>query len=146
MENGLLQWMKANTGRWLISERKQVFNSNKVLDFKIITVDETKEHVKLEFKKGTTVSLPIDFWMFDRVIAKLETKKDFVVIGARLQPPYPKGSLEESVWTKPYPRKTSIKVSPHICDILNHYGIVSYDYTTDPNSGRTVQGAKITRK
>ena len=142
MDNEILGWIQENTGKWFTSARKTVFNSPKILDFRINKINISKQQVSMSFKDGTQNFL-LDFWMFDRIIHRLDNIQGYVMIGARLQPPYPKGSLEEAVWTKPYPRDTSEKkVSPHICDILNHYGTVSYGYTKNLTTGKRVQGAK----
>jgi hypothetical protein len=144
MEKKLLDWIHNNRGKWFTPERKTIFRSSRILDYKITKLDQRKKQVRIQFGGRSTPALPLDFWMFDRVIDQLEKQQDFMMLGARLQPPYPKGSLEEAIWTKPYPRETSeYKVSPHICDILNQYGILSFGYTKNPNTGRTVQAAKL---
>lgn len=143
MNTKLLEWIEKNTGKWFTSKRKTMFNSPKIKDYIINRIDHQKKQVRISFKESSTSALPLDFWMFDRILERLESQNDYVMLGARLQPPYPVGSLEEAVWTKPYPRQTSeYKVSPHICDILCEFGPFSFGYTENPSTGKRVQGAK----
>lgn len=146
MNTELVEWIEKNTRKWYTSKRKTVFNSPKIKDYYIDRIDHQKKQVRITFKESSTSAMPLDFWMFDRIWARLESQSDYVMLGARLQPPYPEGSLEEAVWTKPYPRQTSeYKVSPHICDILCEFGTISFGYTENPSTGKRVQGAKKNR-
>jgi hypothetical protein len=143
MDKEIREYTKNNTYKWFTPTRKNVFNSKRVKDFRILKTDDIKKHIKIQFNESSVPALSLEYWMFDRVLDRLSQEPDYVMIGARLQPPYPKGSLEEAVWTKPYPRNSSYKVSSHICDILDLCGRVSYGYTINHVTGRRVQGVKL---
>ncbi len=110
---------------------------------KIKKVDDEKRQVIFEFVGGKTKALPLKFWMFDKVLAHLSRRKEqYTILGAKPQPPYIPGSVEESVWIDLLPTST-YKVSSHICDILALSGFLEYGKAINPESKRKVQTVRL---
>lgn len=142
MDETLFQWLKDNEGRTFNSPRKDVFGRNPK-SFTINSIDENKKAVRVKFEGSKYPALPLYFTMFDRVLEYLRTNPTTTYpIGARLQPPYPKESIEGEIWRDPKPYSTEYKSSPHVLDILVHTGLAKYAYTKSRDSGRKVQGAQ----
>ena len=142
MDATLFQWLINNEGRVFSSPRKEIFGRNPK-NFTITSIDEYKKAVRVKFEGSKYQALPLYFTMFDRVIEYLRNNPTTIYpIGARLQPPYPKESIEGEIWREPKPYSTEYKSAPHVLDILVHVGLAKYAYTTNRDSGRKVQGAK----
>ena len=143
MNTQLLQWVYANIGKTFVSPRKSIFGRNPY-DFIIKKVDEENECLRIEFIKGNSVALPLYFSMFDRVLNYLMMAPSLTYpIGARIQPPYPKESIEGEIWREPKLYSSNYKAAPHILDVLALCGFVEYGYTRSRENGRRVQGAKF---
>jgi len=142
MDPQLHQWLRANTGKVFGSPRKNVFGRNPQ-SFKIVKVDEESGCIRVAFRGGATLALPLYFWMFDRTLDYLRNSPDTAFpIGARLQPPYPRDSIEDEIWREPRLYSSPYKAAPHVLDILYYAGMVEFTYTRDRETGRKVQGAK----
>lgn len=112
--------------------------------FRIRSVNRARRQVNIDFIGGSSIALPLHFWMFERALEYLKKRENkFIVLGAKPQPPYIPGSLEEAVWQDPCPLKNSYKISPHICDILSIAGYTEYGKARNPLSGRKIQAVKI---
>ena len=113
------------------------------MGFTITLVDERKKFVRIKFVGSKSQALPLYFSMFDRTLEYLRKNPTTIYpIGARLQPPYPKESIEGEIWKDPKPYSSEYKSSPHVLDILVHAGLAKYAYTRSRDSGRKVQGAQ----
>jgi len=142
MDSQVLQWLDANISRVFDSPRKNVFGRDPQ-SFKIVKIDKKSSCVRVAFGGGVTLALPLSFWMFDRTLNYLRNNPDTVFpIGARLQPPYPKDSIEDEIWREPRPYPSPYKAAPHVLDILACAGMVEFTYTQDRETGRRVQGAR----
>jgi len=141
----LLKWIKENEGKTFESPRKTVFGRNPQ-SFTIRYIDEKDSLVRISFSKKRTLALPLYFWMFERTIRYLEKNPQITYpIGARLQPPYPKESIEGEIWRKPAPYHSEYKAAPHVLDILALAGFVRFQYTQDRDTGRKIQGARYSK-
>lgn len=142
MDATLFQWLKNNEGRTFSSPRKEIFG-RKPKNFTITSIDEHKKAVRVKFEGSKYQAPPLYFTMFDRVLEYLRNNpKTIYPIGARLQPPYSKESIEGEIWREPKPYSTEYKSAPHVLDILVHAGLAKYAYTTSRDSGNKVQGAQ----
>jgi hypothetical protein len=145
MDLELLNWLKENSGRTFESPRKDVFGSNPQ-DLTIRYVDEEDKLVRISFSEKKTLALPLYFWMFDRTLEHLKRNPETAYpIGARLQPPYSKESVEEAIWREPMLYSSPYKSSPHVLDILALAGFVKFQKTRSRDTDRQVQGAKYSR-
>ena len=135
----LLKWIQNNTGRWLSTPRPRA------KDFMILALDLTNELIRIKFRDSIYLALPLYFWMFDRTLEHLsKDPNESKPLGAKLSPPYMKGSVEEAIWRKPFPKiNTEYKSSPHVCDILHYAGFIEYRPSRNPETNRKVQGAKL---
>jgi hypothetical protein len=147
MKAELLQWLKDNEGLFFESPRKEAFPTKKTIKgFTISKVDLGKEAVRVRFEGSTSQALPLYFVMFERVLEYLSTNPDIIYpIGARLQPPYPKESIEREIWKEPKPYRSEYKSSPHVLDLLFYAGYIKYAYTKSRDTGKKVQGAYYSR-
>jgi hypothetical protein len=138
------KWARENSGRWYTSPRNDVFKT-RTRDFLIETVDETNQFINIKFRDSKYPLLPLYFWMFERVINHLKKHpKFFVPLGAAMQPPYMKFSVEGAIWAHPFPKvKTKYFVAPNVCDIMALAGSVEYGFARNPDTGRRVQGVKV---
>ncbi|GAG93923.1 unnamed protein product, partial [marine sediment metagenome] len=110
---------------------------------KIVAVHEDK--VTFDFVERRTKALPLHFWMFDLALKHLKANKDkFIMLGARVKPPFDDDTIEGKIWKEPYPHSSPYKVSPHICDYLVLSGVAKYRKEPNPKTGRAVQGIKYT--
>lgn len=142
MNPQLLDWLKKNVGKFMDSPRKEIFGRNPQ-GFIIRYIDKEEKCVRISFSKKRTLALPLYFWMFERVLNFLSENSDTTFpIGARLQPPYPKESIEGEIWKYPKPCSSEYKAAPHILDILTIAGFTKFAYTTDRETNRRVQGAR----
>jgi len=142
MNPRLLQWLKENEGKTFESPRKTVFG-RRPQDFTIRFVDEEEKRVRISFSRKRTLARPLYFWMFDRTLEYLEKNPETTYpIGARLQPPHPRESIEGEIWKEPKPYPSEYKSAPHVLDILAHAGYIKFTYTLDRDTKRKVQGAK----
>ena len=146
MDPLILRWLKAKQNKWFESPRVPAFNRRRVPDdFRITYVNETDGKVGIRFRDRVTDALPLHFWMFTRTIQHLQTEKGFLPIGAAVQPPYIRTSVEEAIWRKPFPTgRTEYKASSHVCDFLALMNLVEYGPARSPDSGRRVQGVRWT--
>ena len=135
----VLAWLKENEGRIFQSPRRRAQN------FKIVNIEEKRKRVKIRFLESKYPALPLTFWMFDRTLQYLNKNKGrFIRLGAKLQPPYGKDTIEGIIWRKPNPEgKTPYKASSHVCDILALAGIAEYGYAINPSTNRKVQAVRI---
>jgi hypothetical protein len=141
MDEGLLGWLKNNEGVFFPSPRKEVFGRTPK-GFTISLIDVENEAVRITFEDSSHYALPLYFVMFDRVIEYLSANPNTIYpIGARLQPPYTRESIEGEIWKPLKPANTEYKSAPHVLDILYYAGYVKYAYTTDRDTDRKVQGA-----
>jgi hypothetical protein len=142
MESTVLDWLKSNTGVLFPSPRRFIFGRNPQ-NITIEAVREDLKQVQISFSEGKTQALPLHFWMFERALQYLsDHKKETLPIGAALNPPYIKGSIEGEIWREPRPLKTPYRVSPFILDILVLAGYAEYKYGSNPNAGRKIQAAQ----
>ena len=111
----------------------------------ILVIDLTNEFIRIKFRDSKYRALPLHFWMFDRTLEHLANyPNESKPLGAKLTPPYMRGSVEEAIWGKPFPKiNTEYKSSPHICDILYYAGFIEYRPSRNPENNRKVQGAII---
>ena len=137
MNATLLKWIQKNTGRWISPPRPRA------KDFMILALNLKKEVVQIKFKGSIYAALPLHFWMFDRTLEHLANyPNESKPLGAKVAPPYMRGSVEEAIWRKPFPKiNTEYKSSPHICDILYYAGFIEYKPSRNPETNRKVQGA-----
>ena len=146
MDLQVLQWLHSNIGREFISPRNDIFG-RRPLNFKIIEVNENSKLVRITFIGGSSNPLPLHFWMFDRTLIYLRNNPNqSFPIGARLQPPYPKDSVEGEIWKEPLLYSSPYKSSPHILDILVYAGMVEFTWVRSRETGRRVQGVKFNLK
>jgi len=138
------KWARENLRRWYTSPRNDVLKT-KTRDFFIEAVDETNQFVKIKFRDSKYPVLPLYFWMFERAINHLKKHPKFLVpLGAAIQPPYMKFSVEAAIWAHPFPKvKTKYFVAPYVCDIMALAGSVEYGFARNPDTGRRVQGVKL---
>ncbi|MCW3999513.1 MAG: hypothetical protein NWE93_04685 [Candidatus Bathyarchaeota archaeon] len=135
-----LEWLNANIGKEFESPRAG-FSRRRRYSIRIICVDN--ERVKVEFVGSKWPALPLYFWMFQRVVEYLQANREHaVVIGAKLQPPYEVGSLEDEIWRNS--TLSQYKTAPHICDILSLANIVSYTKAKN-TKGRMVQAVRLSK-
>jgi hypothetical protein len=141
MDSGTLQWLKINIEEWLTSPRKKVFGT-RAQDFMISDVDQDDKIVKIQFQESNSV-LYLHFWMFERTIEHLGNLQNlYKPLSAKVAPPYMEYSVEGAIWKQPFPKAgIEYRVSPVICDILHHAGIIEYGDARNPGTGRRVQGA-----
>jgi hypothetical protein len=142
VDKRILDWLKTNKGKILVSPRKVMFRKN-VKDFEIIDIDEKKAYVRIRFEERRHPALPLTFTMFDRAVKYvIENKGQWVRLGTSIHPQ--PNTIEGEIWKEPYPieYKSTYKVASHICDILALSGIVEYGYTIDSLNGKRVQGVK----
>ena len=145
MNSQLLSWLKENEGRSFVSPRNNVFGTDPQ-GFTIRYVDEENKLVRISFSRGNTQALPLYFWMFERTLEYLsESPETTYPIGARVQPPYPKESIEGEIWKEPKPYPSNYKSSSHVLDILALAGFIEYAFTRDRDTRRKVQGARYSR-
>jgi len=141
MDPQVLQWLEANTNKVFESPRK--FFGRGAQSFKIVKLDKKSKCVRVAFGSGVTLGLPLYFWMFDRVINYIRKSPETVFpIGARIQPPYPKDSIEGEIWKEPRLYSSPYKSAPHILDILAYVGMVEFKPTRNRETNRRVQGAR----
>jgi len=140
----LRSWLRKNIDISFESPRKMIFGG-KIKNFKITNFDEEKGQIKIKFMRSKYPALPLWFWMFNRALQYLrENQGEMVPLGAGIRPPYIPSSVEGVIWEKPFlTGKSEYKVSSHICDILSLANIVQYGYTSNPKTGRKVQGVKL---
>ena len=134
----LLRYLKHSKGR--IIHPRRPGSRRMRLDLRINNFNEDTGRISITFIGGKSLGLPLHFWMFEKVINRLSSVDSFVPVGARLTPPYIRGSLEEAIWdgeSSPY------KAAPHVCDILFDADLVEYGWALNAESGRRVQGAKL---
>ena len=140
MDKRILNWLRENVGETFESPRKKVFKIKRVFPVKIISVDEEKEILRFKFVGGNIV-LPLYFWMFEKALDYIKSKKDKVVrLGAKVAPPYDENTVEGQIWREPL--KSPFKASPHVCDILVLSGIANYEETKNPKTKKNVQGIR----
>ncbi len=87
--------------------------------------------------------LRLDFWRFDKVL-ELISREDWIRLGTSLKA-YDHSSIEWKIQEhakKLYGRKTDLKSTPHIADILVLSGIAEYGYARNPYSNRNNQALK----
>lgn len=143
MDKRVLDWLKQNTGKIFRSPREEVFRS-KPYPFKLVAVDEKKEVLKIDFIGGKSKALPLYFWMFNRTIDYLDANKGrYIWLGAKVKPPYYNDTIEGEIWKDPCPYTSPYRVSPFVCDFLVLSGLAEYGYARNPETGRKVQGIKI---
>lgn len=138
MDERVLKWLKANTGKVFASPRNA-----RAHDLKLLGIFD--DGVRVHFVGSEYRALPLRFWMFDRTLEYIRENKDRAVrLGAKLIPPYESDTVEGQIWKKPYPTgNTSYKAAPHICDILALAGLVEYVLVLDPKTCRRVQAVKL---
>jgi len=142
MDSHLVEWLKANEGRFFESPRKKAFGRNPN-GFTITSVDLDNKLVTVTFEGSQDPALPLKFSMFERVLEYMEASPHTVYpIGARPRPPYTRESIEGEIWRTPILHPTEYRASPQILDILSLSGLVKYAYTNDRDTGRRVQGAQ----
>ena len=141
MDKELIKWMTKNVGVILPSPR----NSGKLRPYPFkIKVDLVKKEIPFEFVGGKVKGLPLKFWMFDKVLAHLARRRgQYTIMGAKPQPPYITGSVEEAIWVDLLPTKSTIKVSSHVCDILALAGYLVYGKAINPKTKRKVQAVQL---
>jgi hypothetical protein len=141
MDERVMKWVKANTGKVFASPR-EVFR-RPTQDFEAVGI--VGESVRIRFAGSNYPALPLCFWMFDRTLRYLQENRHRAVrLGAKLAPPYESDTVEGQIWKKPYPTgNASYKASPHVCDILSLAGLVEYVRVLNPESPRKVQGVKL---
>ena len=139
--HSVFKWIEGKIGSTFQSPRESVFGT-RTIDFKIVRIDDEK--VSIKFKGSKYLALPLKKWMFERVLAHLhENEGKFVLIGARIGPPYIPTSVEGAIWETPVPQNLAkYKVAPHICDILALAGVVEFGTAYKPNSSRKLQGVR----
>lgn len=138
----VLSWVKNNINNTFASSRKKKFGTE-TKDFEIIDFDNEK--IRIQFDGSPYIALPLKYWMFKRTTDHLSNNRGKCVpIGARVQPPYMSGSIEEAIWKDPLPERISnYKVAPHICDILEKSGQIRFCDAYKPKSRRKLQGATL---
>lgn len=142
----VINWTKNNVGKTFQSPREfldKKCRSKKPSPVKIIAVQEDK--VTFDFVEKKTKALPLYFWMFDRALRYLNSNRNrYIMLGARVKPPFDDDTIEGQIWKEPYDYSSPFKVSSHICDFLELSGVAKYGCTTNPKTGRYVQGIKYT--
>jgi len=141
MDERVMKWVKANTGKVFASPRE--VSKRPTQRFEVVGI--VGESVRIRFARSPHPALPLCFWMFDRTLKYLQENRGRAVrLGAKLAPPYESDTLEGQIWKKPYPTgNTSYKASPHVCDILALAGLVEYVLVLNPETLRKVQGVKL---
>lgn len=140
----LLEWMKSKLNEVQRSPRKEVFTKGREpQDFKIVSVEETKKRIKIQFMKSGTL-LPLEFWRLEKVIAII-SKGGWVRLSTRFYAEDPstiEWQLQDTA-KKLYPnRRVDVKTAPHICDILVLAGIAEYGFVQNPYTKRLNQAIK----
>jgi len=142
----VINWTRENIGKTYRSPREfldKKCRSKKPSRIKIIAVHE--DRVIFDFVDGRISSLPLYFWMFDRALQYLVFNSGrYVMLGARVKPPYDYDTIEGEIWRESYPHSSPYKISPHICDYLVLSGIAEYGCVKNPNTRRYVQGIRYT--
>ena len=141
MDERVMKWVKANTGKVFASPRE--VSKRPTQSFEVVGIVD--ESVRIRFAGSKYPALPLCFWMFDRTLKYLQENRGRAVrLGAKLAPPYESDTVEGQIWKKSYPTgNTSYKAAPHVCDILALAGLVEYVLVLNPESARKVQGVKL---
>jgi len=111
--------------------------------FTIIRVDRHDLKLVISFDSGT--ELQLHFWRFNLVIDRLiDAKGQYVMIGSRIDPDKAdtvESLLYQEAMENGYPG-ARLRTAAFVCDILVLCGFAEYGYTTNPDTGRTVQAIK----
>ncbi|MFP3951505.1 MAG: hypothetical protein ACLFVP_05140 [Candidatus Bathyarchaeia archaeon] len=136
----IIEWCKGNAGETFRSPRRRAY------PFEIDGFDIGNREVDITFVGGKGSSLSLHYWMIEAALNHLsENIGEFVAVGAKPQPPYIPGSIEEAIWNNAPGSYSTYRVSSHICDIIVASGFAEYGKTINPKTGRKVQAAKLFR-
>ena len=133
----IVTYVQTNSGKWIESPRNDVFGKDRRrLEFKV-SINSSKDKIIFEFNTGTI--MPLDVSRFRIAVEFLNSKDDFVKIGAATKGLGLQDSLEYHLKTK---TGNNTKTAPHIADLLVLANIAEFGYII-PLSGRKVQGIKL---
>ena len=141
---GLHDCFQSYIGKWIAPPRNKVFKIEAQSYLLTKMVDE-EQYLEIKFESGTPLRL--HYWRFNLVIDILtEAKGEYVIIGSRINPQEThtiEGSLVCEAHEKGYPY-ANLGTAPFVCDLIVLCGYAIYGYMNNPETGRRVQGVKIT--
>ena len=113
----------------------------RALDYTIKKVDVKSQKVKIQFSSGTDLAL--DFSTFNVIIEHLDENSDrFIRVGASLNRSNDEDTLEYQIQNHEKSARSHTKRAPHICDLLQLCGFVTYGKALNPRTSRVCQAVK----
>ena len=138
----IVTYVQTNSGKWIESPKNRVFGEDRRrLEFKL-SMNSSNSKIIFEFAPKTMISgniLSIDVSRFLIAVKFLNSKDDFVKIGASTKELGPLDSLEYHLKTE---TGVNTKTAPHIADLLVLTNIAEFSYII-PKIGRKVHGIKL---
>ena len=138
----VITYVQINSGKWIESPRNNVFGKDKRRHEFKVSINSSKDKIIFEFDSRTSNTgtiLALDVSRFLIAVEFLNSKGDFVKIGASTKELGPLDSLEYHLKTE---TGDNTKTAPHIADLLVLANIAEFGYIV-PTSGRKVHGIKL---